>query len=1247
MTTYAYEQLSPESFQMFVQALLVREFPDVQCFPVGMPDGGRDAVSLEPRTRREIFQVKQARNPNRLDDVYKWLTAAIDNERPKVERLARRGYQTYRLVTNVPGSAHLDTGLIDRIQRYLDETLPVPAKVWWRDDLDRRLDANFDLKLRYPDLLTGPDVMRLLWEYGDSITDTLRRKRIFEKYMKDQYDDDHTVRFKQIDLESTELFDLFVDVPVEPLLDRTDPQRSTVPFRVIRRVIEGSVTADHVYHYLGPDRRAIGGASLLTNVTFLDHAPYVVIEGAPGQGKTTLSQYLVQIQRARLLERKGDIRKLPAAHVSSPIMLPIKIELRDLAQWLRGFDPWDSIPHVAHGQKKTLESAIAAHIERFSGGAEFSVNDLQETIRIMPTVILLDALDEVADLADRRAVVNELLAAVNRLEQANGNLKVIVTSRPSAVTGAPTLPKSRFTHLRLDAISRGIALSYCDKWAKARRLKESVRQSVRSALEQKLDSAHLADLARNTMQLSILLNLIYARGASLPDKRTEMYDEYVNLFFSREAEKSEIVRNNRDLLIQIHRYLAYDLHSRAESRKATGRISENELRRLLKEYLRDAPAEDSARLVDELFTGVTERVVALVSRIEGTYEFEVQPLREYFAARYLYNTAPYSPPGREAPGTKPIRFEALARNPYWFNVTRFFAGCFSDGELLDLAERVYDLAHSDEWKYCSYPRRLMAALLQDLVFSQSKRAAERVASTLRAEPDLKWISMEVGSLWPRSVFDPVLPLSAGGKELVQTAWTKLLEVRHPEDIAELAAVIVAHRPKEERLAMWRSMSRRAHALNFTLPSALRILDGLEEADVVEVLKNAATSQNVDSLDRELVRYASSAGNDCLVPDQFKSIWAHAILENKLHQDSVPHIEFFGSEANLFLQATDVTNWVPLLRRIYYRSPRLRELRKRKVQGGEHLQKIGNWSRSALSIDPNDFAYSLAPWQRLIDSLEKRFGSTWTSAEFALAAAAIRSQAERGRGATRLLDSKTPLTARVRYARRQAKNEKWWIEQSDDIKSPMDAAIYALVASVWTSGSVFTQLLQHVDEVVAQLPPRYLSNLLRIAEFAERSFARSIQGRRVSDVDITSAKRFEPTTRCLLAIRLDSVSRQNHGPTLLDDWEADSYIAEGRARILAESLDSDMSLTAPTIAVVKSLHKLGATSYDFNVILSERFTAKQDDLPVWQEILDQPWQWPSALTLIAQRAVDRTMPNAVAVRDIAKQERWFETIYSLK
>jgi len=39
------------------------------------------------------------------------------------------------------------------------------------------------------------------------------------------------------------------------------------------------------------------------------------------------------------------------------------------------------------------------------------------------------------------------------------------------------------------------------------------------------------------MQLAILLSLIQTRGLSLPDKRTALYDSYMELFFNREGRK--------------------------------------------------------------------------------------------------------------------------------------------------------------------------------------------------------------------------------------------------------------------------------------------------------------------------------------------------------------------------------------------------------------------------------------------------------------------------------------------------------------------------------------------------------------------------------------------------------------------------------------------------------------------------------------------------------------------------------------
>ena len=66
MASYQYEQLNDESFQQLSQSLLLKEFPGLQCFPVGQPDGGRDAIARLFETAPDttgfiLFQVKFAR----------------------------------------------------------------------------------------------------------------------------------------------------------------------------------------------------------------------------------------------------------------------------------------------------------------------------------------------------------------------------------------------------------------------------------------------------------------------------------------------------------------------------------------------------------------------------------------------------------------------------------------------------------------------------------------------------------------------------------------------------------------------------------------------------------------------------------------------------------------------------------------------------------------------------------------------------------------------------------------------------------------------------------------------------------------------------------------------------------------------------------------------------------------------------------------------------------------------------------
>lgn len=366
---------------MLCQAILTREYPGVQCYPVAMPDGGRDAAAGSHASRDLIvFQIKYARDPAKITDVAKWVTDAIEGELPKINRLSERGVSRYILMTNVKGTSHLDSGSIDKVQSYIDQNLPCPGQCLWRDDLDRRLDDAYDLKLRYPSLIAGPDALRLMMEKACAGEGAERRRRALNSYIGHQYKADRVVRFKQADLPASSLFSLFVDVPINTPRPRGDRSKSQLRafHQMIRdtaqnayvprkgesadnmpfyyRSFESSLPSQFVIIDNNVARRVTAGAaSLLLYAPPVESMSQIVIEGAPGQGKSTLAQYLAQVHRYRLMNRPFPADRLSSQSASSPLNLPFKIELRDVAQWLDGFDPWQAERKVSHDKERTLE----------------------------------------------------------------------------------------------------------------------------------------------------------------------------------------------------------------------------------------------------------------------------------------------------------------------------------------------------------------------------------------------------------------------------------------------------------------------------------------------------------------------------------------------------------------------------------------------------------------------------------------------------------------------------------------------------------------------------------------------------------------------------------------------------------------------------------------------------------------------------------------------------------------------------
>lgn len=523
---YPFENLTPEKFQQFAQALLAKEFPNVQCFPVAQPDGGRDAIQLhffEQKPGFIMFQVKFVRTPESIDEPHKWLLSIIEQEAPKVKKQIPKGARQYVLLTNVRGTAHPGSGSIDVANKTLTEAVGIPAVCWWRDDLCRRLDSSWDLKWAYPELMTGPDLIRYVIERGLSEGNESRASaiRAFTTY---QYSIEQEVKFKQVELQN-KLLDLFVDVPIQEITGRgaagyfrrrlRESEAWQVPIKPSEELTFSTFVSAHEvthlapfetvtsqlgYEYLEDIRRyqsavrfwrragGLGAADFLLQPEFQSVYPRVVLEGAPGHGKSTIIQYLCQVHRMRLLEVQEEVRRLPDSHKTAPLRLPIKVDLRDLASWLARRNPFTSEgEEIALGEwTGSLEAFLSALIRYQSGGIQFDVADLHAVAKLSAILLVFDGLDEVADIDRRQEVVDEIVKGVTRIEANAASLQVVVTSRPAAFANSPGLPEDRFKYFELGDLSRELIDEYAEKWLRARRLHERESAEVKKILKEKL-----------------------------------------------------------------------------------------------------------------------------------------------------------------------------------------------------------------------------------------------------------------------------------------------------------------------------------------------------------------------------------------------------------------------------------------------------------------------------------------------------------------------------------------------------------------------------------------------------------------------------------------------------------------------------------------------------------------------------------------------------------------------------------------
>lgn len=1248
---YLFENLGDERFQEFCSTLIAKEFPDTQSFPVGQPDGGRDSlVFLMNNINKEffVFQVKYVRNPNAVPDTHKWLTDIIDAEASKINNLIPRGARKFYLLTNVRGTAHLESGSKDKVNKILEEKISIPSLCWWRDDLSRLLEKDSLFRWSFPEILNGQDILNsILFQNINESKE--RRESILKAYLADQFSIDNEVKFRQIDLHNR-LIDLFTDVPIKikKLNDKDKSHRRIWAF--FEKSFRNVMSHDELIYF--EESENIGAASFLLHPKVQNDIERVLLEGGPGQGKSTISQYICQVHRVRLLNKKDDIDLIPNNILQSPIRLPFKIDLRHVALWVENKNPYQSRLNDESFKsiwRNSLESFIIGHVLYHSQCETFNTDDLNSILKHSSVLLVFDGFDEIADLKIRRDVIDFINKGINRIKENSKSIQIVITSRPAAFSDTIGFSVDEYPHFQLCDITLKTTKEYVDKWIKASRLDSREAAEIRRLVDEKLQLPHLRDLAKSPMQLAIFISLLRTRGESLPNKRTALYDSYIELFFNRESEKNITIRDHRDLIIDIHQYIAWILHSEAELYGNSGSIDINDLKQRLKIYLiKEGHQTDIA---DNLFHVLQERVCALVSRVQGTYEFEVQPLREYFCAKYLYNTSPYSPAGKEKTGTKPERFNAIAKNYYWHNVVRFFSGCFDKGELPMLIQELKELQNDSILRYTNYPSLITSQILSDWVFTQYPILMKDVIKIIVDGINIGSIINQDSRFTNNETI--LLPSGCGRKEIFDECFAQLRSFPKRDYANELIGII-KNNPLDI-VKVWMNEVENYSDSNLVkwleYAYLLQIIHKIDSEVLEDIVKNGSLANQVKKI-QILVN-----GNrlDIIKNNTYiKNILLDGILNNTINvlpkRRLESSVQCLGMLLYPFLTLSvlrsDNVN-EPFIYFIFNRFSN--DQSKAYVLDFEIVDKIDlNIKKIIDELNPlfqepiRDWKTTISYWDVLVEKIKNCYGDNWSIKIIAILAAGIKSKDEKFDEYIDLSDSTKSLCKRTRCARLKSGNSAYWINQ---FRSSEEIIFKLTVFFTWATPKTIINVYERVREIIVDLNVDELSLIVGVIK-------------NTYNISVFTQAQSEEITRYLRKKSGDDLMKviigMRFSEKLRNDFICNNIheISDCFEELLIEikyeySLNSylkktdDQRLLADVVKYYSSLK-----NYTFNdYIFDKRYyrdSSKEVPIDIAKKIMEEPKSYPRIIASIAEKSC-RQYANSkiIPVGKIASNKKWFE------
>lgn len=678
---YDLSRLSTRTFEQLIQSLAYSVVgPGIVIFGDG-PDGGREAtfegkIAFPNNAERwqgyGVVQAKFKQRPEGSGKDGDWALQELKDELKKFTSAASKlkKPEYYIFATNVVLTPVAEAGGKDRLTRYLEsqkvELGLKDFRIWDYDQLRVMLDSCADVRTTYAAWITAGDVLAELIKTMQPQRHDFRE--VMTGYLQKELCADQYVNLNQAGHQPKDripLAQVFVDLPTG---DQHQPDGAIAGLLDIGSWNLSPKATPH---------------EALVNLRSSPTLPgRVVFIGGPGQGKTTLSQFLCQLHRVALLDMEDRQLISPEARAASALIIdqiaheglvlpsmprfPVRIVLNSFAA------------DLAAGRTTSLFVYLLRRIEQLSERT-LTTDDLRSWLKAYPWLIVLDGLDEVPVSSNREQVIDSVQNFLIDAQACNADLLLVATTRPQGYNN--DFSPAYYRHFELLPLDVPRALHYADRlleqrWGGDRDKIDILKQRLQRAGEEEAT----ARLMRSPLQVTIMAMLVENVGQP-PRERWRLFNDYYRVIYNREQQRdipaAELLNSYKADIDAIHQRVGLRLQAISEHSGGTDALLPNtEFAELIKQRLESEghTGQDGERLQADIVNASIDRLVFLVAPQADKVGFEIRSLQEFMAAECLM---------RGSDQDVSQRLRAIAPAAHWRNVFLFAAGrCFHERQHL-------------------------------------------------------------------------------------------------------------------------------------------------------------------------------------------------------------------------------------------------------------------------------------------------------------------------------------------------------------------------------------------------------------------------------------------------------------------------------------------------------------------------------------------------------------------------------------